>query len=89
MGIYDPEINDLSIDMWKKTDGVRLSETLNKIFELKLSNDSRNILNISLLTNSYSPTNNISFEEFVNLKNKWLIKNADLNLVEVLSLIHI
>ena len=82
VGIYDPEINDLSIDMWKKTDGVRLSETLNKIFELKLSNDSRNILNISLLTNSYSPTNNISFEEFVDFKNKWLIKNADLNLVK-------
>ena len=40
VGIYDPEINDLSIDMWKKTDGVRLSETLNKIFELNLSNDS-------------------------------------------------
>ena len=63
VGIYDPEINDLSIDMWKKTDGVRLSETLNKIFELNLSEDSSKILNISLLTNSYSPTNNISFEE--------------------------
>ena len=83
VGIYDPEINDLSIDMWKKTDGVRLSETLNKIFELNLSNDSSNILNISLLTNSYSPTNNISFEEFISFKNKWLIKNADLNLVEL------
>ena len=83
VGIYDPEINDLSIDMWKKTDGARLSETLNKIFELNLSNDSSNILNISLLTNSYSPTNNISFEEFINFKNKWLIKNADQNLVEL------
>ena len=83
VGIYDPEVNDLSIDMWKKTDGVRLSETLNKIFELNLSNDSSNILNILLLTNSYSPTNNISFEEFINLKNKWLIKNADLNMVKL------
>ena len=83
VGIYDPEINDLSIDMWKKTDGVRLSETLNKIFELNLSEDSSKILNISLLTNSYSPTNNISFEEFISFKNKWLIKNADLNLVEL------
>ena len=83
VGIYDPEENDLSIDMWKKTDGARLSETLNKIFELNLSNDSSNILNISLLTNSYSPTNNISFEEFINFKNKWLIKNADPNLVEL------
>ena len=83
VGIYDPEINDLSIDMWKKTDGVRLSETLNKIFELNLSEDSSKILNISLLTNSYSPTNNISFDEFISFKNKWLIKNADLNLVEL------
>ena len=83
VGIYDPEINDLSIDMWKKTDGVRLSETLNKIFELNLSEDSIKILNISLLTNSYSPTNNISFEEFISFKNKWLIKNANLNLVEL------
>ncbi len=83
VGIYDPEINDLSIDMWKKTDGAGLSETLNKIFELNLSEDSIKILNISLLTNSYSPTNNISFEEFISFKNKWLIKNADLNLVEL------
>ena len=83
VGIYDPEINDLSIDMWEKTDGKILSETLNKILKINLSRDSSNILNILLLTNSYSPSNNISFEEFINFKNKWLIKNADLNLVSV------
>ena len=83
VGIYDPEINDLSIDMWEKTDGKILSETLNKILKINLSRDSSNILNILLLTNSYSPSNNISFEEFINFKNKWLIKNADLNLVAV------
>ena len=82
IGIYDPKKNDLSIDMWSKTDGIILSEFLNKILSLDLSKDSHNILNIALLTNAYIPSKNISFEEFINFKIKWLIKFNDLNLIE-------
>ena len=82
IGIYDPKKNDLSIDMWSKTDGIILSEFLNKILSLDLSKDSHNILNIALLTNAYIPSKNISLEEFINFKIKWLIKFNDLNLIE-------
>ncbi len=82
VGIYDPEKNDLSIDMWSKTDGEVFSQFLNKILSLELSSDSNNILNIVLLTNTYSPTNKITHENFINFKIKWLIKFGDLNLIE-------
>ena len=82
IGIFDPEKNDLSIDMWSNTDGQEFIKTLNKILELDLSEDSNKILNITLMTNTYSPKKNITFEEFINFKTKWLIKNADLNLIE-------
>ena len=55
---------------------------LNKIQAIKLSNDAKEILNISLLTNSYFPQQNISNEQFLKLKLDWLIKNGDFELME-------
>ncbi len=81
VGIYDPKENNLSIDMWTKTDGKIFNELLNKILKLNLSEDSNRILKIALLTNTYSPQKNISFEQFINFKIKWLVKNGDLELV--------
>ena len=66
VGIYDPKENNLSIDMWTKTDGKIFNELLNKILKLNLSEDSNRILKIALLTNTYSPQKNISFEQFIN-----------------------
>ena len=40
------------------------------------------ILNILLLTNSYYPQKNISKEQFLELKSKWLIKNSNFKLIE-------
>ena len=39
-------------------------------------------MQVSLLTNAYLPEKNISEEEFLNFRSKWLIKNSDLNLIE-------
>ncbi len=82
VGIYDPEKNNLTIDMWSRTDGNELIDLLNKILEFNLSKDSNEILKIALLTNTYSPEKNISFEEFIKFKIKWLIKYGDLNLIK-------
>tara|TARA_A100000164_G_scaffold119851_1_gene105903 strand:+ start:215 stop:1978 length:1764 start_codon:yes stop_codon:yes gene_type:complete len=82
IGIYDPEKNDLSIDMWSKTDGEIFAEVLNKILQLDLSSDSNKLLEIALLTNTYSPSKNISFDEFISYKTKWLIKYGDLELIK-------
>lgn len=81
-GLYDPEDNDLRIDMWSNSDGKKILELVKKIDKIELSNDAKEILNISLLTNSYYPKNNISNKKFTNLKIDWLIKNNNLKLIE-------
>ena len=55
IGLYDPEENNLTIDMWKYSDGDQVKSILKKIFSLNLSKDADNILNIALMTNSYNP----------------------------------
>ena len=81
-GLYDPAENGLTIDMWSNSNGVQILSLLKKILGIKLSNDAKEILNISLLTNSYFPQQNISNEEFLELKLDWLIKNDDFKLME-------
>ena len=81
-GLYDPVENGLTIDMWSNSNGVQILDLLNKIQNIKLSNDAKEILKISLLTNSYFPKQNISNEQFLELKLDWLIKNGDFKLME-------
>ena len=81
-GLYDPEENGLTIDMWSNSDGKEILNLLNDIQKIKLSDDAKEILNISLLTNSYFPQKNITNEEFFKLKSDWLIKNGDLKMMQ-------
>ena len=81
-GLYDPEDNGLDINMWANSDGDQLKNIFNKLINLDLSSDAKEIMNISLLTNAHLPKKNISTEEFLKLKSDWLIKNSDLNLIE-------
>ena len=81
-GLYDPSENDLTIDMWKNSDGDRILNLYNKIKKIDLSEDSKEILKVALLTNSYFPSKNITNQQFIELKNEWLLKNSDLDLIE-------
>ena len=81
-GLYDPKQNGLTIDMWSNSDGKEILNLLNDIKKIKLSDDAKEILNISLLTNSYFPQQNITNEEFFKLKSDWLIKNGDLQMMQ-------
>jgi hypothetical protein len=81
-GLYDPEENGLNIDMWSYSDGDLILNIFKNINKIKLSKDAEEILNIALLTNSYFPKNDISYEEFLKIKSDWLIKNANLKLIE-------
>ncbi len=81
-GLYDPAENGLTIDMWSNSNGKQILKLLNKIKETKLSNDAKEILNILLLTNSYFPQQDISYEQFLKLKLDWLISNGDFQLME-------
>ena len=82
VGKYDPSENSLTIDMWSNSDGNKILDLFNKIQKIDLSEDSKEILKISLLTNSYFPSKNISNEKFLKLKHQWLLQNSDLNLIE-------
>ena len=81
-GLYDPAENGLNIDMWSNSSGAEITSSLEKINSKKLSNFSKKILDVALLTNSYLPTNNISAEEFLNYKFEYLIKKKDFNLIK-------
>ncbi|MDC3089928.1 hypothetical protein OA346_01620 [Candidatus Pelagibacter sp.] len=82
IGLYDPSDYDLDINMWSNSDGDQLKNIFLKLEKLKLSNDAKELMNISMLTNAFSPKKNISREEFLEFKSNWLIKNADLDLIE-------
>tara|TARA_X000000950_G_scaffold254761_1_gene318825 strand:- start:3324 stop:5096 length:1773 start_codon:yes stop_codon:yes gene_type:complete len=82
IGLYDPGDYNLDINMWSNSDGDQIKNIFSKIGKLQLSNDAKEIMNISILTNAYSPQKNISNEEFLELKSDWLIKNSDLDLIE-------
>jgi len=82
VGIYDPSDNGLSIDMWRNSNGTKIIEIFEKIQNINLSEDAVEILNLTLLTNSYFPERNMSKEEFLKMKSDWLIKNQDFKLME-------
>jgi len=81
-GLFDPEENNLNINMWINSDGKIILEKLNKIDEIKLSKDTEDILLTTLFTNSYSPEKNIEPLIFLDFKSKWLIKNKKNKIIE-------
>ena len=82
IGLYDPEDHGLDINMWMNSDGDQLKNIFSKLGKIELSNDASEIMNISLLTNSYMPNTNITDKDFLSFKSQWLIKNSNLDLIE-------
>ena len=81
-GLYDPEDYGLSISMWSNSDGLLLKKLFESINKYDLSKDASEILNISLLTNAYHPSQNITDDEFLKFKTNWLIKDSNFELIE-------
>ena len=82
-GLYDPDENNLSIDMWNKSEGNEIKSIFSKIFLKDLSNDALDILEIILLTNSNTPNNNIRKDEFYNFQKEFLIKKKNFDLIKL------
>ena len=82
VGLYDPSEYGLTMDMWSNSDGLKLKNLFENIDKFNLSTDASEIMHISLLTNAYSPTQNITEQEFMSLKSNWLIKDSNLQLIE-------
>ena len=82
VGLYDPAENGLNINMWSNSDGDQILNIFKRINKLNLSNDASEILDVLLLTNAYYPEINISKNQFLELKSKWLIRNSNFKLIE-------
>ncbi len=81
-GLLDPADNDLNLEMWTNTDGLKIKKLVESIQSKKLSSFSERIMDVALLTNSYAPDQNFTVEEFENFTLDHLIKKKDLKLVE-------
>ena len=73
-GLFDPEENNLSLEIWTESDGKVLLEQLKKIENINLSKDSEKLLIKILFTNAYLPIKNINSSDFLDYKIEWLIK---------------
>ena len=53
LGLYDPDDYGLDINMWINSDGDQLKNIFSKLKKLNISTDAKEIMKISLLTNSH------------------------------------
>ena len=81
-GLLDPADNDLNLEMWTNSDGLKIKKLVESIQSKNLSSFSERIMDVALLTNSYAPEQNFTLEEFENFTLDHLIKKKDLKLVE-------
>ncbi len=82
VGLYDPQENDLSLDMWANTDGESIKNTFKRIEKIQLSKFSEEMFINTIMTYSYAPKNKLSEDEFLKLKLNWLTKNNKNNIIE-------
>ena len=82
IGLYDPGQNDLSLEMWMRTNGELIKQSLKRIEKIKLSKFSEEIFLNTILTYSYSPQKNLTQKEILKIKIDWLIKNNKIEIIE-------
>ena len=74
-GIFDPDENNLTLDMWVNSEGTKIKDTIERINKIKLSSFAEEIFINTLFTISKLPDRNMTEEEFINYKLDWLINN--------------
>ena len=80
-GIFDPQQNNFTLEMWSNTKGEDIKSVFNRVNKIKLSKSAEDIFINTIMTYSYLPEN-MSDEDFLNLKINWLIKNDKIDLLE-------
>ena len=80
-GIFDPDKNNLTINMWVNSEGTRIKDTIERINKIKLSSFAEEIFINTLFTIAKLPNQNMSDIEFMNYKLDWLIKNKKNDLI--------
>tara|TARA_B110000211_G_scaffold214467_1_gene255910 strand:- start:479 stop:2227 length:1749 start_codon:yes stop_codon:yes gene_type:complete len=74
-GIYEPDENNLTLDMWVNSEGTRIKDTIERVNKIKLSLFAEEIFINTLFTISKLPKQNMTDTEFINYKLDWLIDN--------------
>jgi len=74
-GIYEPDENNLTLDMWVNSEGTRIKDTIERVNKIKLSPFAEEIFINTLFTISKLPKQNMTDTEFINYKLDWLINN--------------
>tara|TARA_B110000971_G_scaffold11718_1_gene11069 strand:- start:3754 stop:5502 length:1749 start_codon:yes stop_codon:yes gene_type:complete len=82
-GIYDPNENNFTLDMWVNSEGTRIKDTIDRINKIKLSSFAEEIFVKTLFTISSLPNQNMTDKEFLNHKIEWLIKNKKDDLISL------
>jgi|MDTF01.1.fsa_nt_gb hypothetical protein len=80
-GIFDPEENNLTLDMWVNSEGTRVKDTIERINKIALSSFAEEIFINTLFTIAKLPNQNMTDEEFIDSKFDWLIKNKKEDLI--------
>ena len=82
-GIYDPDENDLTLNMWVNSEGTRVKDTIERINKIKLSSFAEEIFINTLFTTSKLPIQNMTDEEFINYKLDYMINNNKDELIAI------
>ena len=82
VGLFDPQKNNLSLDMWSRTDGDTIENIFRRINKIKLSKFSEEVFINTMMTYSYAPKNKLSEDQFLKLKLNWLIENNKNDIIE-------
>ena len=82
-GIYDPNENNLTLEMWSNSEGTRIKDTIDRINKIKLSSFSKDLFIKTLFTVSKLPAQNMTSEEFTNYKIDWLLNNQNDKMISV------
>ena len=80
-GIFDPEQNNLTIDMWVNSEGTKVKDTIERINNIKLSSFAEDLFINTLFTVASLPGQNMTDKEFIDYKFDWLIKNKKNHLI--------
>ena len=82
-GIYEPNENNLTLEMWLNSEGTTVKDTIDRINKIKLSSFAEELFKNTLFTISNIPGRNMTNEEFMNYKIDWLIKNEKDELISI------
>ena len=80
-GIFEPEKNNLTLNMWLNSEGTRVKDTIERINKIKLSSFAEEIFVNTLFTISSPPSQNMSNEDFIEYKLDWMINNQRQDLI--------